>query len=438
MIAESLNLVGYDYFIPGNHDFNYGYPYFLSFTSQLNAHVLCANMKEGSIQPFLSYDIKTFDDINIAVIGLTNHFISIWEPEKNIPNLTFLQPIDVLKQVLKNLKQKHEVDAIIVAYHGGVENDLNFGNPLGFQTGENVGYDIFKTFEEIDILLTGHEHRMIMHQNNQRIVSQTGLRANALSHITLTFEHRNNNTLKFIDGKHIDLNAYDENIDILHLLKASYQQCATFINTPIGYSSERLLIQDGLNARIKPHAMVQLIHDVQKELTGAELSVTSLANTVTGCPQDITMSCILNTYVFANTLLLVELSGKTLKLALEENAQRLIKTQGIIDFHPNLYEPKKALYLFDMFDGIHYEITVKEHSKNILEKVTYNDVSIKDNDKFTLVMNSYMYATASNDSWIRETTIMNEFPDDVSEAIIEYVKTHRPLILKKTMSYIIK
>lgn len=121
-IIECLETIGYDAYVLGNHEFNYGLEYLSSAYEKVSNKLLNANIKG---LPFGSkpYTIFDFNGFKIGCIGLTTGFIPNWEHEKNIPDLEFLDPVDMYGKYEKELKEKS--DMIIVCYHGGFEKSLD-------------------------------------------------------------------------------------------------------------------------------------------------------------------------------------------------------------------------------------------------------------------------------------------------------------------------
>ena len=79
----------------------------------------------------------------------------------------------------------------------GVERDLQTGVPTEVLTGENQGYAMCHEIDDIDILLTGHQHREIAHtMANGVTILQTGCNGNSVGKVKITFEKQNINGLK--------------------------------------------------------------------------------------------------------------------------------------------------------------------------------------------------------------------------------------------------
>ena len=156
-IIELLNIANYNIFTIGNHEFNFSKSYLEDALSSFKGDVLNANIKGLDIdsKPYKIYD---YEGVKICILGLTTKYIPNWEEPENIKGLEFLDPIEVYRLYEKEMKEQS--DFIIVNYHGGFEKDLeNHTEPTEELTGENQGSELLNTFDSIDILLTGHQHR---------------------------------------------------------------------------------------------------------------------------------------------------------------------------------------------------------------------------------------------------------------------------------------
>ena len=70
-LIDIMNDVGYDIAIPGNHEFDYGMERFLELAQKANfPYISCNFNKEGELI-FKPYEIKEFDGVKIAFVGVT-------------------------------------------------------------------------------------------------------------------------------------------------------------------------------------------------------------------------------------------------------------------------------------------------------------------------------------------------------------------------------
>ncbi|HPJ24011.1 MAG TPA: metallophosphoesterase, partial [Bacillota bacterium] len=189
-IAQLFNYAKYDYFIPGNHDFNYGQDYLADFTESLNAKTLSQNiLMDNELLFHQGFDIITLDDdVKVLIVGVTTKYIPNWENPTNIKDMVFLDPVEEVKKIVS--KYKDDVQLIICAYHGGLEKDLHTKKQFVKDTGENQGFKLFEEIPEIDVLLTGHQHRQIVETIGNRVVLQPGGNGTNLGVVEVVFDSR--------------------------------------------------------------------------------------------------------------------------------------------------------------------------------------------------------------------------------------------------------
>ena len=120
------------------------------------------------------------------MIGLTTQYIPHWEKAEYIEGLTFESAESTLAQWLPEVRAKSDI--VAVCYHGGFERDLESGAPTEALTGENEGYALLDRFHtDIDLLITGHQHREIAQVIHGVPVIQPGSKGNTVGKIVLDY-----------------------------------------------------------------------------------------------------------------------------------------------------------------------------------------------------------------------------------------------------------
>lgn len=70
--VELMNRVGYDFAVPGNHEFDYGMDAFLALTEQANHQYLCCNFLDKAGNPVFSpYAIVDYGETQVAYVGVS-------------------------------------------------------------------------------------------------------------------------------------------------------------------------------------------------------------------------------------------------------------------------------------------------------------------------------------------------------------------------------
>ncbi len=141
-----MNAAGYNFVVPGNHEFDYGYD---QLKENLNAgvfRVLCANVLEGSEpigEPFALYQTK--NGLNIGFFGLTTAETQTKANPANIQGLRFLADADLFNCAREQVSalQTAGADFIIALTHLGIGEEGTQGPALDLLAGTGgIGFMI--------------------------------------------------------------------------------------------------------------------------------------------------------------------------------------------------------------------------------------------------------------------------------------------------------
>ena len=165
-MIDLFNLLSYDAWIIGNHEFDWGLDPFLGALARSKMPVLAANTllegkaaddfddaqhPFGKIQPFLLREIA---DIKIAIIGLTTPGMPFWFPARFTAGMQFLDPVGPTRRAIARARSLG-ANAILLAGHMGLKERTggdDFANRVVALTSE---------FPEAVAFIAGHTHQDI-------------------------------------------------------------------------------------------------------------------------------------------------------------------------------------------------------------------------------------------------------------------------------------
>lgn len=158
-IIEVMNVVGYDYVVPGNHDFDFTVPVLQENMNKLKAGVVCSNIVDTRTgEPlFPGYMIRRTGGVKIAFVGVTTPTTisrrnrNLFSDEEGNVIYSFMED-SIVKTVQDNVDNARAegADYVIVLSHLG---DRANGN--------TTSIDLIKETNGIDIVLDGHAHTVI-------------------------------------------------------------------------------------------------------------------------------------------------------------------------------------------------------------------------------------------------------------------------------------
>ncbi|WP_407389938.1 bifunctional metallophosphatase/5'-nucleotidase [Carnobacterium jeotgali] len=425
-----LNDIGFDAGILGNHEFNYGKEYLADAIATLDHPILCANILNDQGQPAFGkpYELFTFENLTVAVLGLTTQYIPNWEQPASIASLSFQSAVTCAQEYVPKLQEL--ADVVIVSYHGGFEKDLTTGEPTEALTGENEGFELLKRIPGIDVLLTGHQHREIATVNSSVAIVQPGDKGHNIGKVSLTIEKE--------DGKFDILSKKAELISAKNTLTSSnmaekyhgfQNEIEDWLDQKIGDIEGDMWIKDSFQVRLTGHPYIDFIHKVQMEATGTTISGTALfTNDSKGFGPTVTMRDIVTNYIYPNTLAVVEVTGNDLKRALEKSASYFSPSaNGQLEISPAFLYPKPQQYNYDMYAGIDYTIDVSLPTGSRIRHLSYNGKLIQEDDRLEIVINQYRAVGGGNYDMFSADKIVREVTVDMTELIAEYFNKHSPI-----------
>ncbi|MBQ1478387.1 MAG: bifunctional metallophosphatase/5'-nucleotidase, partial [Erysipelotrichaceae bacterium] len=322
MLSCTENFV--DYFNIGNHDFNNGPEELFDYISKSTGTCICGNIRYHDVPIGKEYVIHTLKDgTRLAFIGACTQYIPNWEKPENIEGFSFEDACVFFQRMCRKVKEEERPDVLIAVYHGGYEKDFE-GRELIPDTGENEAYRIAESVPEIDILITGHLHLSIAGTLFGKPTSQT--RPNGVEFALIDYDtDAKTGEVKLIpstaEADPKELSSFEE----------IEKRVSKWLDSPMGrVRGTDLRIKDEEEARLHKHPLVSFLNQVEKEVTGAELASTAIFSGAIGFPQEITIRDIVSTYVYPNTLVMMEIDGKILKEYLERCAEYFKEEDGKI------------------------------------------------------------------------------------------------------------
>ncbi|WP_414838570.1 bifunctional metallophosphatase/5'-nucleotidase [Carnobacterium sp. TMP28] len=434
-LSNVLNRMAYDVGIIGNHEFNYGQNYLRQAISAAHYPVLSANILNEASQPAFgkAYEIIEKDGLKIAVLGLTTVYIPNWEHPDYIKGLTFKSAVETAKEWVPQLREL--ADVVVVSYHGGFEKDISTGEVTEPLTGENEGYQLATEVPGIDVLITGHQHRLIATKINGIPVIQPGYRGEAIGKIVLTIE-KNADNVYAVTQSEVSLVTTATAIpdaglskELVHL----FREVDEWLDQPLGKVEGDMRIRDSHGVRAVEHPYIEFIQKVQMDATGTDISGTALfVNEGKGFNETITMRNVVTNYVYPNTLAVLRVTGADLRAALEQSAAYFkAEKDGSVGINPNFIHPKPQYYNYDMYEGIDYVINAKRPIGERVVEFKYHGKEIQSADQLDITLNQYRAVGGGDYAMYSADKIIRENQTDMSELIADYLVKH-PVIKAET------
>lgn len=320
-IVKLLNEVGYDYMVPGNHDFNYGYQRLVELTGKGNFKTLASNVvTEQGKRDFLENDIKEVDGVKIGFFGLSTPETYYKSHPSNTKGIVIAEPIEVAKQQVAALKAKG-ADFIVAIGHLGIDESTK-------EAERSEG--VLKAVPGIDLFIDGHSHTALPEGKviGSALLAQTGSYTNNLGKITLTFDGNKieNKKAELISYEAMSLVKPDEKIEAIE--KEVDEANKPFLEKIVGKTLVDLEGRREFNRKQETN-LGNLVTDAMREVSKADIAITNGGGIRATIEKgDVTMGEVLTAFPFTNFTVTVDLTGKEVIAALENGVKSAPELAG--------------------------------------------------------------------------------------------------------------
>jgi len=164
MMIRCFNHLGYDAWVLGNHEFDWGVDPVKNVISLSSMPVLSANahvrgkpagMLDDPGDPLVRvapFIVREVGGIRIGVIGVTTTGMAAWFDERFYEGFDFVDPVEPVRRALNALSARGVHAAVLVGHMGLRREGDDFANRM-----ETLG----REFPELAVMVGGHTHRLI-------------------------------------------------------------------------------------------------------------------------------------------------------------------------------------------------------------------------------------------------------------------------------------
>ncbi|MDQ0786371.1 bifunctional UDP-sugar hydrolase/5'-nucleotidase [Streptomyces sp. B3I8] len=342
-MARAMNTIGYDAAALGNHEFNYGIDTLREFESQLDFPLLGANAVDATtLKPaFPPYLIKTFHvhgapPVKVAVLGLTNPGIAIWDKANVQGRLAFPE-----------LKVTNDTTGKTVV----------LSEPLCFAERLTV----------FDIELTLHRGRW---------------------------------EVDTVSASLHNTNQAEDDPRITELLTDEHAAVVTYVNQVVGTATQTLTTVDARYKDAPIIDLITKVQEdvVKTALAGTEharLPVLAQASPFSRTSEipagDVTVRALSSLYVYDNTLVAKLLTGAQIRAYLEYSAQYYVQTapDAPVDIDALTNADDRPDYNYDYVSGLTYDIDIAQPAGSRIKNLAHDGNPLDDTAPFVLAVNNY-------------------------------------------------
>ena len=390
-MVAAMNAIGYDVWVTGNHEYNYGMDTLQKIMAEQNAKVLTGNVYAPDGTPLADgYTIVRKKDLKIGLIGMVTPNITRWDAV-NLTGWTVTNPVDECRKIIDQIKD--QVDVLIGVMHMDTENEYGvYGSGVT---------DLANACPEFDVIIAAHGHKEIPGEEINGVLVIENKNAGAtMSEIHLQLQRQWNGRWKVVgrSSESLQIAEYEADPELVALLAPYDERAKADAVIPIGELRGGNMAPDNEvenipSPMVQDTALLDFINEVQLYYTGAQVSATAMTSMTGQMREGTIRKCDLTSiYTYENTLYKLQMNGAQLRDYMEWSAA-FYKTWQPGDL-TIAFDPDTRYYLYDAFAGVNYEIDISQEPGNRIRNLTWPDgTPVADTDSFAIAVNNYRATT---------------------------------------------
>lgn len=363
--ALAYKALGYDAATIGNHDIETGHDVYDRWVEECSPMpVLGANVTDTSTgRPyFRPYQIFERAGRRIAVIGLTTPAVPAWLPPQLWSGMRFDDMEQSAREWVAHVREKERPDLIVGLFHSGADPSRD---TAGFS--ENAALEVARNVAGFDAVVFGHDHRrhegvVENCEGKQVVVLNPSCNARAVARIDVTFPS-GGDAPATVEGRIVDVDSMPSDRRFTQCFAPQIERIKHYVGRTLGHATGAFTAAEALYGG---SAFVDLLHRLQLEISGAEISFAApLAADAEIAEGDVTVADMFTLYKFENMLCTMELTGREVLAYLEKSYGGWIRQmkspdEGMLQLTTDpvngLATLTTPIYNFDSAAGINYTV----------------------------------------------------------------------------------
>ncbi|MBP3930433.1 MAG: 5'-nucleotidase C-terminal domain-containing protein, partial [Peptostreptococcaceae bacterium] len=407
--VDLLNEAGYEYIVPGNHDFNYGYSRLIELfknngklkNGENKLRLLASNINKDGKSVFEANHIKEMEvngkTVKVGFFGIATEETTYKTNPNNIKGIEFTSPVKAAKEQVEDLENQG-ADVIVALSHIGTDS-----------SSDPTAYDVIEAVDGIDVYVDGHSHTTFEtgEKVNDTLLVSTGEYLSNLGKVELELDENNevvNATASLITKEEASKVKPDEKVaaKIAEIDKAQSEVLSEVIGkNTIDLDGDRNSVRFGETN------LGNLITDAMIDETGADLAITNgggiRASIKAG---DITKGDIVSVLPFGNFIVTKQLTGAQIKEVLEFG----VRSYG------------ESLGGFPHVSGIKFVVDPSRPVGDRIISLTINGEDLDMNKTYTVATNDFIAVGGDDYPCFSDVPTLNKY-SSLEESLANFIKT---------------
>lgn len=403
-MIDAWNAVGLDYSTFGNHEFDFGPDVLKQRMQESKFGWIAANVIDtttgkpfGGAEPFV---IREFGGVKIGIFGLV--LPDTKTTSRPGPNVEFRNSCDTAKQMVSELRDRG-VKVIVALTHLSMREDKEVARCA-----------------DVDLIIGGHEHTLLESHAGRAPIFKMTADARELGQIDLNIS-QTTGELESIDWKVIPVTDKTAEAPEFAAVYRKYAGLLAQLEKPVGRTRVPLDARSA-EGRTKETNVGNFITDAYRKATAADVALMNggsiRADELIPAGR-LTVRDVLSILPFKNKLIKIEITGATLRAALEHGVSRSAE-----DAEPGG---------FPQVSGVQFSFDASRPSGSRIVDLKVNGLPLNETRKYTLTTTTFLALDGGDGySMFKGSTVVlppEKAPLD-SEAVQRAISTVRAIAPK--------
>lgn len=360
-MIDAWNVAGLDYATFGNHEFDFGPAVLIERIRESKFKWLAANVIDkktgqpfGGAEPFV---IREFDGVRVGIFGLV--LPETKSTSRPGPEVEFLNSCETAKKTVAAMREKG-ASVIVGLTHLSMAEDKKVAHCA-----------------DVDVIIGGHEHTLLQSSAGGAPIFKTPADARSLARVDLNISKKTG-TVDSIDWEIIPITKEIDPDPAFAPVISKYASLLKELAIPVGRTAVMLNARSAIS-RNEETNVGNFVTDAFRKATDAEVALMNggsiRADAEIG-PGPLTRRHVLSILPFKNKVLKLQVTGATLRAALEHGVSRSAEEN----------EPGR----FPQVSGIKFSFDAGKPVGQRVTSVTVNGVPLADTRNYTLATTNFL------------------------------------------------
>jgi 2',3'-cyclic-nucleotide 2'-phosphodiesterase (5'-nucleotidase family) len=417
-VMAAMNAMRYDAAAVGNHEFNYGLPFFEHALAQATFPFLAANAyRPDGTRAFRGWVMVERGGARIAIVGATTPGSMVWDRDNLAGRLAIGDVVPAVRAAVAEARAAG-ASVVLVTMHSGLNEPSSYDTVTTGVASENVAERVAREVAGIDLVLYGHSHKEMPDTliNGVLLMQPKNWATSvAIAHMTLANDGGGWHAVRK-SSRVVQAVGHPESPAVLAATDAAHRATVAWVTTPIGRTPVAWRAD---SARVTDTPLIDFVNEVERRAAGADLaSSAAFSLDATLDAGAITPGRLQALYPYDNTLRAIRISGRQLRDYLEQSARYYRPgADGAVTVDPTI-----PGFNFDIVSGVEYTLDVSRPIGQRVTRLERNGRAVAPTDSFTMALNNYRQSGGGGYAMLSGAPVVYDKQQEIRQLLIDEVR----------------